>query len=97
MTSRQRTPEAPDTAPTQGAENGPHTTEFIPQVQSTPLANMDSSLDELREKTELLKKIQWALQNLGGSSNKRPREETSSETGDQPAKRLASLTTAGRI
>jgi len=48
---------------------------------------MDSSLDELREKAELLERIQSALQNLGGSSNKRPREETSSETGDQPAKR----------
>lgn len=87
MTSRQRTPEVPDTAPTQGAESGPHITEFIPPVQSTPLANIGSSLDELREKAELLERIQSAFQSLGGSSNKRPREETSSETGDQPAKR----------
>ena len=78
MSSRQRTPQALDT------ESGPHTTEFTPQVQSTPL---DTSLDELREKAELLERIQSALQNLGGSSNKRPREETSSETGDQPAKK----------
>jgi hypothetical protein len=48
---------------------------------------MDSSLDELREKAELLERIQSALQNLGGSSNKRPREEASSEIGDQPAKK----------
>ena len=51
---------------------------------------MGPSLDELCMKAEpctLLERIQSALENLGGSSNKRPREETSSEAGDQPAKK----------
>jgi hypothetical protein len=86
MSSQQRTPEVPDTAPVQGSVSSPHTNESIPRVQSTPLATMDSSLDELREKAELLERIQAALENLGGSSNKRRREETP-ETGDQPAKK----------